>query len=748
MTTLLAIVLANAACAAVLAIPAFLLGRYGRRPALAHALWLLVLLKLVTPPVMRPTLFWLPAEMAPAAKTPVAYAPGSPGRTPVAYAPGSPLPPVAYAPGSPKSTPVAYAPGSPVEALVELRATEEMAAQLPAASAESNGIGSFLAVVWLLGAGTCLARVLLYAARFAGLLAAARPAPADLQEQAREIARHMGMKRCPAVWLIPGSLPPMVWGVGPARILFPVRLLDRLGSDERASLLAHELGHVARRDHVVRWLELAVATVYWWYPLVWWARRQMHEREEECCDAWAAGAVSARVYASAILEAVDFLAESRPHVPSVACPLAAAQALRQRLVLVMTRQTPPGLSGPLRMAVLALFVAVAPLLPVLASADQSETAEAASVETDSDNVSGLRETYSFTFSPDGKSVAAASGSAAGPGEVAIWDVLSHNLTWKLAETRGISSVRFSPDSKRLAWAGWGGIARTADLFTRKNVFSLTLDSPGRLAISPDRRWLASARDAGPVRMIDVSTGWPAFSFDGEGANVFSFAYSGDSRFLAAGSGKVKGVGANVALVYDIQKHKRVARLAGHTRAVINIAFAPRNSWIATSSADNTVRVWEGKSYKLVKVLTGHTGCVAGLAFSPDGSLLATGSFDKSIRFWDYRAGKQIAQLDGPRAAVGGLAFSPDGALLVSGGPQRSVMLWNVLARKAIARLPSSPGPASLPSPPGPLSQGGRGGAPHPTGPLSKGGRGGEGGEGAVASKTDPPSYFTERRSHP
>ena len=54
MDTLLALGLANAACAAVLAVPAYLVSRYGKRPALAHALWLLVLLKLVTPPVLRP----------------------------------------------------------------------------------------------------------------------------------------------------------------------------------------------------------------------------------------------------------------------------------------------------------------------------------------------------------------------------------------------------------------------------------------------------------------------------------------------------------------------------------------------------------------------------------------------------------------------------------------------------------------------------------------------------------------------
>ena len=53
MDELLQIGLSNAVVAVLLAVPAALAGRYCRRPALVHALWLLVLLKLVTPPLLR-----------------------------------------------------------------------------------------------------------------------------------------------------------------------------------------------------------------------------------------------------------------------------------------------------------------------------------------------------------------------------------------------------------------------------------------------------------------------------------------------------------------------------------------------------------------------------------------------------------------------------------------------------------------------------------------------------------------------
>src|SRR5947209_10663442 len=85
MYTLLAIGLTNAVCAAVLAVPAYLAGRKGRT-ALAHALWLLVLIKLVTPPFFHLPLPWLPAqESAQTAKAGPAAQPEQTSDVPVTY---------------------------------------------------------------------------------------------------------------------------------------------------------------------------------------------------------------------------------------------------------------------------------------------------------------------------------------------------------------------------------------------------------------------------------------------------------------------------------------------------------------------------------------------------------------------------------------------------------------------------------------------------------------------------------------
>jgi beta-lactamase regulating signal transducer with metallopeptidase domain len=79
----------------------------------------------------------------------------------------------------------------------------------------------------------------------------------------------------------------MLWAVlRRPRLLLPAGLWDDLDEAQRDTLIAHELAHLRRRDHWVRLVEVAATVLYWWHPAVWWARRELREAEEQCCDAW------------------------------------------------------------------------------------------------------------------------------------------------------------------------------------------------------------------------------------------------------------------------------------------------------------------------------------------------------------------------------------------------------------------------------------------------------------------------------
>src|SRR5262249_5037859 len=146
---------------------------------------------------------------------------------------------------------------------------------------------SLALAAWATGTVLWLALAAWRAGRFQRLLRFARPAPAWLGNEAALLARRLGLRHCPGAWLVRGQGSPGAWPVGGGvRLFLPADLLDRLTEGQRQALLVHELAHLRRRDHWVRLLEVVTGALYWWHPAVWWARRELREAEEQCCDAW------------------------------------------------------------------------------------------------------------------------------------------------------------------------------------------------------------------------------------------------------------------------------------------------------------------------------------------------------------------------------------------------------------------------------------------------------------------------------
>ncbi|ORY65875.1 WD40-repeat-containing domain protein [Pseudomassariella vexata] len=137
-------------------------------------------------------------------------------------------------------------------------------------------------------------------------------------------------------------------------------------------------------------------------------------------------------------------------------------------------------------------------------------------------------------------------------------------------------------------------------------------------------------------------------------------------------------------------------MGGHQKAIAQVRISPDGRWIASASADGTIKLWEASTGRNLETLVGHMAGVSAVAWSPDSTTLASGSDDKAIRLWNRVTGKPATKkpLWGHHNYVYSLAFSPKGNILASGSYDEAVFLWDVRAGRLMRSLPAHSDPVS------------------------------------------------------
>jgi beta-lactamase regulating signal transducer with metallopeptidase domain/beta-xylosidase len=353
-----------------------------RRPAFAHALWIVVLLKLATPPLVTVPLLCLAVASVPGARPDpipretmreVATAAEAPGmgvarRKTDAFRVADGEASEDRAPG-----------GDDPDRTLRTALTAPFAASVtePQAGWRAGTTAAWIppgilgaGVFWLAGTLGVLCLSIRRFLQFNRILKMARPAPEALIGDVDRLVEKLGLKRRPRVMMLAGLPSPVLWGAWrKPTILVPEELWDLLGDEERRSLLAHELAHYGRRDHLLRWLESLVTILYWWCPVVYLARRRLHRAEETCCDAWVVWAFpEARgSYGSALLKTVDFVcAEEKPILSrsAVGGETSDLRTMQRRLAMIMKQSVPRSMSRVSLITVLAIAALALPLVPV------------------------------------------------------------------------------------------------------------------------------------------------------------------------------------------------------------------------------------------------------------------------------------------------------------------------------------------------------------------------------------------------
>jgi bla regulator protein blaR1 len=331
-------------------------------PVARHALWVVVLVKFVTPPLV----VWpwaAPDPLGLAAldvRVDVRRAASAHGGWPI---------------GTPASN------RGDVIAAVDARAAPPLVdGRAQFSSVDRADVLSWLLSIWAAGS---LCMLIIEAARLARLahrVTAAGPADPAIVARVAELSARLRLRPVP-VATIAGSASPMVWGLGRPRLLWPADLSFGAPADPRRDstgasidgVIVHELAHVKRGDHLVGWIELTAGIVWWWNPLFWFVRSSLREQAELACDAWVISALpdGRRAYAEALLalSAAPVPGTVSRSMALIGIRPGSRRALERRLVMIMKGRAPRRLS---KAGLLALALVAAATLPTWATGSSQQ----------------------------------------------------------------------------------------------------------------------------------------------------------------------------------------------------------------------------------------------------------------------------------------------------------------------------------------------------------------------------------------
>lgn len=109
---------------------------------------------------------------------------------------------------------------------------------------------------------------------------------------------------------------PMVVGAWNPMVLIPRESIDNLNwasSTSSRCVLLHELAHVKRADHWWNLLLKIVSVVYWFHPLIWFARKRIIDVREQACDDYCVHVIGeASAYGSTLIDIAARLIGSAP----------------------------------------------------------------------------------------------------------------------------------------------------------------------------------------------------------------------------------------------------------------------------------------------------------------------------------------------------------------------------------------------------------------------------------------------------
>jgi RNA polymerase sigma factor (sigma-70 family) len=335
--------------------------------------------------------------------------------------------------------------------------------------------------------------------------------------------------------------------------------------------------------------------------------------------------------------------------------------------------------------------------------------------------------WAITFTPDGKTLIAGSGSS-----IRLWDVATGKESGPSVGTPWfVGSLALAPDGSLLAYKADTGLRFCGPATDERGKLP---GEPWSLAFSPDGKILAAGgMELNKVDLLDVTSRRLARRLDFDprkngfvSIGHYRVAFSPNGKLLATGGPALRTGGGSEAVVqlWDVASGKPGRRFTMEDQPdeicqIEAVAFAPDGKTVAasaftgytTNSDGSKVRVWEVASGRTLTNLSAALSespdklpeqppwhyvriptILPRLVFSPDGKMIALNRLEKTILIRETATGKVRLRLAGHEDSTVCVAFAPDGRTLASASWDNTIRLWDLGSGKELLQLTGHRGP--------------------------------------------------------
>ncbi len=251
---------------------------------------------------------------------------------------------------------------------------------------------------------------------------------------------------------------------------------------------------------------------------------------------------------------------------------------------------------------------------------------------------------SLAYSPDGTLLAAVGGNPASMGELQIWKVKERKLLHSVVASKDtFLGVSFSPDGKKIAFAGADKSIRIYDSATGKE-----------------------------IRRADHHEDW-----------VFATVFGVDGK-------RIVSVGRDrAAKLTDVETGRFIENVNLLKEPLTAIARYPRRDWVAIGGAERVPYLYKMDRPRAMRIADDSTlirkyekmdGPILTLAISSDGQFMAAGAEAGDVRIYNVETGETVAHCKGHEGGIYAVQFQPDGKRLFTAGFDGMVRTYDMTGK--------------------------------------------------------------------